>query len=318
MKRLIPLLLILLLLLSACGAPKQSSQEGEASLRIVATTYPIYLFASEVTKGVDGVTVTPLVNQQISCLHNYTLSVNDMKTLEGADLLLMNGAGLDAFLETIPLSQEETVVVNCSANIDPLYTTGYSHDEDAAHEGEVAEHAEDGEGTVDPHFWMDPTRAAVMVENITAALADFDPTHGDQYKENGAAAVTALQEGQAQMASRLENLLSRELITFHDGFSYFADAFDLTILMAVEEEEGQEASAQVIAEALQLIEGHGLPAIFTEEFSSDATATAIGAEGNVAIYPLSLIMSGDTENPSVETYLSKMDENISTILRALS
>ena len=317
MKRITPLLLILLLLLSACGSPKQSSQEEESSLNIVAATYPIYLFASEVTKGVDGVTVIPLVNQQLSCLHNYTLSVNDMKTLEGADLLLLNGAGLDAFLESIPLSQEKTVVIDCSANIEPLYTSGHSHDQDAEHEGEEADHAEDGE-SVDPHFWMDPARAAVMVDNIAAALADFDPTHGDQYKANGEAAVTALQEAKAQMAARLENLLSRELITFHDGFSYFADAFDLTILMAVEEEEGQEASAHVIKEALQLIEGHGLAAIFTEEFSSDATAKAIGAEGGVAVHPLSLIMSGDTENPGIETYLRKMDDNISTILRAFS
>lgn len=313
-KKLFPIILILIFLLSACGSGQETEKStDEAKLSIVATTYPLYLFASELTKGVDGVTVSPLVNQQISCLHNYTLTVNDMKLLEGANVIIMNGAGLDSFLLEASLSNQNRTIVDCSTNIPPLYTVGHHDSEDTQEE----QHDENLPGEMDPHFWMDPGRAVIMLETITNHLIEIDPSHEDQYRSNSEAAITLLNDANDTMRTRLAPLLCRELITFHDGFSYFADAFDLTILMAVEEEEGQEASAQVISEAISLIQAYGLPAIFTEIHSSDATAQAIAREADVTVKPLSMIMSGETENPGIALYLSAMEENVNAILEAL-
>lgn len=313
LKRLFPLFLILLLSLSACGTQQeQMGESGETSLSIVATTYPIYLFASEVTKGVEGITVSPLINQQISCLHNYTLTVNDMKLLESADLVFMNGAGLDSFLLDASLSNQNRLIVDCSLEI-PLLDLGPHHHDESL---EATQH-EESQGDKDPHYWMDPERAAMVLETISNELCELDPNHEEQYRSNCTAASSLLLETKDAMAETLSPLLCRELITFHDGFSYFADAFDLTILMAIEEEEGQEASAQVISEAITLIQGYGLPAIFTELHSSDATAKAISHEANVKVYPLSMIMSGETETSGIESYLTAMQENVNTILEAL-
>jgi ABC-type Zn uptake system ZnuABC Zn-binding protein ZnuA len=311
LKRFVPFTLMILLLLSACTAPKENGGTDDTTqLSIVTTTYPLYLFACEVTKGVDDVTVAPLVNQKISCLHNYTLSVNDMKLLESADVILMNGAGLDAFLEDASLSNQNRSIVDCSDGIPLLNTTPPHHNDSDENEEKDAKEA-------DPHFWMDPERAAIMVQNIAKKLIEIDPSNESLYRSNSEAAVSSLKEAKASMRERLAPLVCRELITFHDGFSYFADAFDLTILMSIEEEEGQEASAQVISETLSLIEAYGLPSIFTERNSSDATAQAISREASVNVYPLSLIMSGETKTPGIQLYLSAMEENVNTILEAL-
>lgn len=316
-KKLLPLLMMTGLLLTACApaaAPDTGGGEDEDSLSIVATTYPLYLFASEVTRGAEHVTVSLLLTQEVSCLHDYTLTVQDMKRLEQADVLVINGAGLDDFvadtLGALP-QREAAILVNCSQGM-PLLTAAEAHDHDDADHDD----ADHDSGALDPHYWMDPALAATAVKTIADSLTRLQPEEETLYRSNAEAAVLALQSARQDMQTRLEPLIARELITFHDGFQYFAEAFNFTILLSIEEEEGNEASAQVIAEAANLISGYGLPAIFTEVNSSDATAQAIARETGVAVYPLSMLMSGPTESPGIQRYLDGMNQNIDTILEA--
>lgn len=313
-KKLFPLLLVLLLVLSACSTPKSNTAPQEESLSVVATTYPIYLFLSEVTRGAEGMTVTPLINQSVSCLHNYTLSVNDMKVMEGADVLFLNGAGLDDFVLDAAHSNQSLTVVDCSEGLTLL---PYEEAHESAEDAKEHDHDQDD---WDPHYWMDPQRAATMVTNMAQQLSKLDPQHADLYTSNAASAAETIRANYARLTKDLSALNCRKLITFHDGFAYFADAFDLDILMSIEEEEGQEASAKVISYAIAAIKSNGLPAIFTEEFSSDATAKAIARETPfpIEIYPLTLIMSGPIENPGIKSYLTAMEQNVNTVLEALS
>lgn len=304
-------LLLLLCLLGGCGAPSggndsDNADTGETALNLVTTTYPLYLFTHSIVQDVEGVTVSPLVNQEISCVHDYALTVNDMKLLEGADVLILNGGGLDEFvlsaLSGIP-DEQQPVQIDASASLMPLTLTN-SHQDGSDH----------GQ---DPHFWMDPARAADMVDTIAEELCALDPDNADLYRKNADDAMFELIALRDDLRNRMDTLSCRELITFHDGFSYFADAFNLTILMAVEEEEGQTASAQVIEDAVMLVEGFGLPAVFTEENSSDSTAQTIAREAGVSVYDLSMLMSGPTENASLDTYLEGMRSNVETIVVAL-
>ena len=314
-KKLLPLLMVTGLLLTACApdpSPNADEPEDADALSIVATTYPIYLFASEVTRGAEGVTVSLLVNQDLSCLHDYTLTVNDMKLLETADVLIINGADLDNFVaDTLAATpgQESSILVDCSQNIQLLTAEEHDHDHD--------DYDDHHHGAFDPHYWMDPYLAATAVETIAAALIKLHPAAETIYQSNAEAAVLALESARDSMQTRLESLIARELITFHDGFQYFAQAFDFVILLSIEEEEGREASAKVIAEAAALVSGYGLPAIFTELNGSDATAQAIARETGATVYPLSMIMSGPTESSGLQRYLDTMNENITTVLEAL-
>lgn len=308
-KRLIPLLLTLALLTACAPAPAAPAEE-EGTLHVLATTYPIYLFAAAVTDGVAGISLSRLNTGEQSCLHDYTLSVTDMKAVEGADLIAMNGLELEEFL-TDALSRSTAAVVDCSAQVQPLEGAGHDHEEGAA----------DDHGHFDPHIWMDPRLAAQMVAELSAALCQLDPASADQYQSNAQAAQALLLDRDQELRALLcDDPLTapaqRELITFHDGFQYFAKAYDFTILRSIEEEEGSTASAKEIVELVALVQSHALPAIFTEVNGTQATAQAIARETGARVEALSMIMDG--EGDSLSAYLDAQMDNALTILRGFS
>ena len=294
------LLLSGLLLLTACGggtAATPAPAEDDDTIHILATTYPVYLFTTAVTDGVEGVEVTRLIQEEISCLHDYTLTVNDMKAIEAADVIVMNGVGLEDFMADA-LATSDAPVIDCSEGVALLEAMGHEgHDHDAEY---------------DPHIWMDPERAAQMVWNVATVLSEVDTMNGDLYTANASAAEARLQ---SEVVGVEDPDILAGLITFHDGFQYFAQATGLDLLKAIEEEEGAEASAAEIKEIVGLIGDYNIPAIFTEKNGSDATAQAISRETGCAVEQLDLIMSGD--GSGIQPYLDAMNQNINTVLEAL-
>lgn len=288
MKKYVPAaLLAALLLLSSC-AP--SAQTDDGKLQVVATTYPVYLFTTALTEGMEDVEVSLMIREPTSCLHDYTLTVTDMKTLADADVVVMNGAGLEDFMADA-LAQSDAKIIDCSEGVDLLPT-----EEHEGHDHDGHDHDEE----YDPHYWLDPRRAAKMVDNIAVGLG-VNNTVSD-----------ALEEGVKPLVAELK---MKELITFHDGFRYFADFLGLDILKAIEEEAGSEASAKEIVEVAGLIREHRIPAIFTEVNGSEATAKAVARETVVGICQLNMIMSGDGQG--VQPYIDAMNTNINTVLEAL-
>lgn len=308
LRKFLPFLLPLCLILSACGPVPQ---EEDGSFHVVATTYPVYLFASEVTRGASSVTVTLMVDQPVSCLHDYTLSVKDMKTLEQADAILLNGAGLEESMEATLATLSDTPQIDTSQGITLLEGSHSDHHHEegvlpAGHEHEA-----------DPHIWLDPLRACQMIENIAQGLGAQDPDNATLYHTNATLAVEQVRQTYAVLKPQLEDLPCREMIPFHDGFSYFADAFGLEVLTAIEEEAGSEASAKEVADIVAEIEHHQIPAIFTEVNGADATAQLIHQECGVPIYTLDLMMHGkEGQVPGVSAYLELLQANVDTLREA--
>lgn len=303
MKKAFVSLLLSALLLSGCaGAP---AAPEEARLQAAATTYPVYLLAQAVTEGVDGVSVSLVIDQQVSCLHDYTLTMRDMRAVERADVLLINGMGLEDFLDDV---LENRTIIDCSQGITPREPEegddGHDHDH-----GLESDHSHE----TDPHIWMDPRNAGVMAQNIAEGLAELDPDHAQAYRANADAAVQKLTQFREEMLAKLDGG-HYDLITFHDGFGYFADSFGMHLLAAVEEEEGSEASAKTIVEITHLVEENDLPAVFTEVNGSDATAQVICRECGVESYPLDMCMSGD--GGGLAAYEAVIRGNIETIMEA--
>lgn len=306
----LPLLLLLCLALSACGQAPQGPQSDD-TLDITATTYPVYLFATEVTRGAENVAVTLMLDQPISCLHDYTLSVKDMKALERADVIALSGAGLEESMEDALATVGDTPTIDCAQGIQLLEGEGAEHE----HEGGVLPEGHHHEA--DPHIWLDPLRACQMIQNLAAGLAQADPDNTMLYKTNAMLAADQIRQAYALWKPTLEDLSARQLITFHDGFAYFAQAFDLTILRAMEEEAGSEASARQVADIVADIQSHRLPAIFTETNGSDTTAQMIRRECGVAVYPLSLMMTPAGEaQEGVGAYLALLQSNLDTLREA--
>lgn len=291
---------VLLVFSTGCEAERQAEPESSA-LRVLATTYPVYLFTTAVTEGASGVEVSLLVNQETSCLHDYTLTVNDMKAIEQADVIVMNGAGFESFMDDA-LSHSEVARIDASEAIALLTAPGHDHDFDESG---------DDEDHFDPHIWLSPANATQMLDTIATRLSQLDDTNATLYQSNAAAAEQRLEQ---EILSLPNTLTCRELITFHDGFAYFAQAMDLTLLKAIEEEEGSEASAADIKEIVALVREYQIPTIFTEKNGSDSTALAIARETGCAVAQLDMMMSG--AGRGIDPYLETMNANIQTISEA--
>ena len=306
-----------LALMTSC-APKSAPKQDDA-LHILATTYPVYLFTTAVTGELEGIEVELLVNAQTACLHDYTLTVEDMKAIEGADVIVMNGVGLEDFMSDA-LAASDAAVIDCSEGIKLLPTL-----EHAGHDGH------DHEEEYDPHIWMNPNNVIQMVDSIAQNLCRLDEAHRDRYEENREAATERLTALDESLTGHLVTGILyasdgtmaapaipcwRELITFHDGFQYFAGAYDFTLLKAIEEEEGSTASAAEIKEIVGLIEAYRIPAIFVEKNGSRATAEVIARETGCEIYELDMLMSG--EGSGLQSYLDVMRKNMNTIVEALA
>lgn len=302
MKRIATLFLIIASLLCGCSSWKEPAQ-------IAATTLPVYEFTSRLCAGTD-ITVTRLVTEEVSCLHDYSLNVNQVKAAEAAELLVISGAGLEEFLDDILLNKES---IDASQGIELLCPgDGHGHDHDHPEE-QVHDHADDHEGhhhDRDPHIWLSPANARQMVLNIWEGLCQQYPHHKEAFSENLRSLTAQLDALEAYGSETLSELSCRELITFHDGFAYFAEAFDLHILEAVEEESGSEASARELIHLIEEVEHHHLPAIFTEKSGSVSAAGIIARETGCGSFSLDMAMSGSS-------YFDAMYHNIDTIKEAL-
>ena len=124
-------------------------------LTIAATHLPRLPLHKGRCQEMEGVKVSAVINQPMSCLHDYTLSVGDMKIIEGSDVIVMNGVGLEDFMDDA-LAASSAMVINSSEGVELLPYEGHE-DHDHGDSEEAGDH-------FDPHIWMDPGRAAQMVE----------------------------------------------------------------------------------------------------------------------------------------------------------
>lgn len=265
--------------------------------RIAATTLPIWEFSSRLCAGTP-ITVTRLVTEQVSCLHNYSLNVRQVKAAESAETIIISGAGLEDFLDDLLVNAS---VIDASEGVGLL--CGEEHEDEHHHE-EGHHHEED------PHIWLSPENAQVMARNICAGLSVRYPAYKNTFEANLTVLLRDLDTLRQYGEDTLSTLKCRNLITFHDGFSYFADFFGLTIVKAVEEESGSEASARELIELITLVEEQSLPAIFTEASGSTSAASIIARETGCGVFSLDMAMAGDS-------YFDAMYHNIDTIKEAL-
>ena len=283
MKKICLFLIMLTLFLSGCRKGTDPD--------IVATTLPVYEFTSTLCQGTD-LTVSRLITEEVSCLHDYTLQVNQMQAVESADVVILNGGGLEDFLDDVLENADR--VIDTSKDLE--LSCGHHH------EGHDHEH--------DPHIWLSPEKAKQMCQTICTELSELYPAHKERFDSNLAVLLTKLDTLQAYGETELSDLKTRDLITFHDGFAYFAESFGLRIVKAVEEESGSEASAKELVEIIDLVKENNLPAIFTERSGSTSAAKVISAETGAKVYCLDMAMAGNS-------YFDAMYHNIRIIKEAL-
>ncbi len=297
MKRLAALLLALLLLpLSAFAA------DGPV---IAASFYPIYLFALNLTEGIPGVSVVSLAEPGTGCLHDYQLQSGDMKALARADAFLINGAGMEGYLSGVFEAFPELPVADASTGIELLEECETEH----------ADH--DHEHAFNAHIWLDADNAIQMVTNLAEGLTAVLPDHAETIAANRDGYIARLTALDQELTEAIAALPRKDIITFHEAFPYFAQAYGLNVAAVINRDPDDALSPRALAELCKTVKNLGAPPLFVEPQYEDMAAKTISRETGAPIFSLDPIVTGPEQDVPLTLYEDVMRRNLQVLLEAL-
>lgn len=290
------LLLVLSVAFVGCGGADKAAEKKTAEpFRIVTSFYPMYLATINITDGVNGVEVYNMTKPQTGCLHDYQLMTEDVKTLEKADAFVINGAGMEDFMDKVTEQQKKLKVIDASRGIELIH---------------------DDEGD-NPHVWLSVTDAIQQVRNIADQLKEADPAHADAYEKNAAAYIEKLTALKSEMHAALDNVPHKDIVTFHEAFPYFAKEFNLNIIGVVEREPGTEPTPTELQETIEQVNALPTKVLFTEPQYSPAAAETIARETGAKIYTLDPVVTGEATPQAKNAYIDTMKANMKVLKEAL-
>lgn len=301
MKKYIVIVFCVLLMLIGCTQQKISEQQK--TITIVTSFYPIYILAKNITDGVEGITLQNMTQPQTGCLHDYQITTRDRKALEKADLLLVNGAGIESFLEGIKEQYQNLPVVDTSMGITLIEMQQHHH-----HNDEQIQH---DEKEYNGHIWLYSENALKQAENICNALCEKDSTHKQQYTKNLELFRQNIKEFQQNQQHYFDN---NKAVIFHEGFDYIAKEYGFTVQEQIFVEEEKTPSAKELAEMIEHIKQENVTIFFTADDKGKSYAELLAKEVEGKVYLLNPITAGALEK---DAYLQAMKQNESIIQEAL-
>ena len=322
--RLLALCLAAVVAAIPAGCSKQAAPAGKTGqpIRVLCSTFPIYLFTRTVAAGSKNLQVDLMIPAGMGCPHDYALTPQDMQKISTADVFVANGLGLEEFLGTPFKSANPRVkLVDTSAGIGDLIQITDEAGPEADHFDRAAYSpvlAREGSHHHDsnPHLFASPRMAARIVGNISVTLVEVDPAEADLFRSNAGASAAALDKLADDLAAELKPAQSRKIVTEHAIFDYLARDCGLAVAAVIEETPGQEPSAHQMIELARRIHESGAAALFTEPQYPAKVGQTIALEVGIPVATLDPVATGP-ENPPVDYYEKTMRANLETLKKTL-
>ncbi len=296
------LLAAAILLLTACAQPagEASSKAVSASpgndFRIVTSFYPMHVLTRNIAGNIPGVSISSMTGPQTGCLHDYQLRPSDLKSLENADAFVINGAGMESFLDNVLGEFPKLPVIEAAKDATLI---------------------QDANGEPNPHLWVSVSGAIHEVKQIATQLSAADPAHADAYNTNAKAYTEKLEALSKKMHETLDPLAGSRIVTFHEAFPYFAKEFGLDIVAVIEREPGSEPGAGELADTMDLIREKNVTALFAEPQFAPKAAETIANETGARVYSLDPFVTGTEDDPA-DSYETVMLKNMEELKLALT
>jgi len=306
-----------------------------ASERVqVVTSFSILADMVEQVGG-EHVEVTSLVGPDGDA-HVYSPSPGDARALADADLVVFNGLLYEGWMERlIDSSDYAGALVTATQGIEPLARAGqdehdshddHGHDEHADDEHDHDEHRHDGgdeeadhaHGDDDPHAWQDLARAETYVENIRDGLIEADGDNRETYEENAERYLAEIEKADDEIRALIEEIPpSTSVITGHDSFGYFADAYGVRFLSPVGLSTEADPSGASMAELIDVIEEENVEALFHENMTNQSILDQLAEETGLSVAG-TLHADALSSEGEASTYLGMMRHNAKVLHDALA
>ena len=311
-KKVLIILILTILMVTGCNSNTNdksiSSKDKEDEIKVVTSFYPMYLLTSNVVKDIDNVELINMTDSSTGCLHDYSLTTDNVKLLEDCDIFIINGAGMESFLDKVLKQNPDLKIIDASEGIELIKSDYTQESEDHDHDHD---HVHDEE--YNPHVWLSVKNAIKQVENIENKLIEYNSINKDMYIKNTKEYVAQLTNLDNKIHSELDNIENKNIVTFHEAFPYFAKEYGLNIVSVVQREAGSEPSAKELQETIEKIKNLDVKAIFVEPQYSTKAAETISKETNVKVYTLDPIVTEESKNSS---YIDIMNKNLETLKEA--
>lgn len=243
------------------------AQAGSAP-RVVADIAPVHSLAAQV---MDGVAEPELLLQAGASPHDYSMKPSEARMLDRADIVIWTGPELTPWLPDAMATLAPDAVRVTFSGLDGVtllpFRTGARFEARDDHGDEGADaHADshDEEEGIDPHIWLDPENAMVLVSELADVLSARDPDNAERYRSNAQATRDRLLQLRSEITKTVAPLRSRPFLVFHDAYHYFEARFDIPASGSVSVSDAIKPGAQRIRELQQLIKDQGVVCVFAE------------------------------------------------------
>ncbi|MEE1248629.1 MAG: metal ABC transporter substrate-binding protein [Lachnospiraceae bacterium] len=263
-------------------------QKNEEKEYVVVTSfYPMYVAAMNVIGDCKDVTLKNLSEPQTGCLHDYQLTPQDMQLLSDADVFIVNGGGIESFLDDVVKQYDTLAIINTSEKITML--------EDNA------------------HVWMNVSDYEIQVQTIADELGELIPEEALAFAENANAYLAKLDVLEQEINELKQITEGQNIVIFHEAYDYIADELGMHVSTVMDLDEQRQVSAGEVAEVMQAIESDKVSVVLAEELYGKDMGDTVEKETDAKVIYLDTLVRGDGARDS---YLYSMEQNIAKLKEA--
>lgn len=318
LKRIVSLSIAMVMLITASAGCSNKNTSNSNDKPVVYTSfYAIYDFTKRIAG--DKIEVQNIISPGVEA-HHWEPSASDVKKLETADMLIINGVGFEGWVDkvTTSLSNKELQIIDTSKGVELIEIDSgetHSHDEHDEH-GDEHDHSH---GEYDPHIWTSLNNAIKQMENIKNALSALDEENKEYYEANFNEQKEKFLELDREFKTDSENFDPKTLIVSHKAFGYLCKDYNLEQIALRGISAENEPDAGTLAEIVKTIREKNVNSIFYEEFINPKVSETVANEVGAKLYVLSPAETISQEQiDKGEDYLTVMRKNLETLKEALS
>lgn len=262
----------------------EHEHQEEDELVVVTSFYPMYIAALNIFDGLEHIHLENLSEPESGCLHDYQLTPEDMKILAKADVFIINGGGMETFMEDAIAAYPELKIIDTTASVE-----------------EVKENS---------HTWMSISLYRKQIAEIAKEMTRLDLEHGSYYQENADIYDKKLEKLQQKQEEIAKKQKGNSVVLLHEGFEFFAKDLGLETVYLLNLDEERQVSPKEVAQLLEEIEEHHTSYLMVDPIYGIKTAELVETKTNINIIKVSTLVRGEMEKDSYE---KAMEENLSQI-----
>ena len=225
----------------------------------------------------------------VGCLHDYTLTTEDMKKIENADIFIMNGLGMENFIEKALETNNNMDIIDSSKEIENVIQ-------------------EDEE--INSHIWTNLENYIIQVKNISTGLIDQDPENTEIYKSNTDRYINELESLKEEYEKSLENLNGTKAISLNEAFEYLGQELGIDMTTIHTDHEESTMSAEMLSSIIDQVKNENINMIIVDKDDNKSNAETIVNETGAQIYELNSGLRGSMDK---NAYIEQVKENMQTL-----